>query len=104
MNYKKLNEVDVIESMSDSGFVLGVDESGGVKRVPKSTMGKIKTINGAEPDENGNIEAVEDKSKTCFMGLRFHPESLYLTDENHNNIIKKFIEICSNVKRENLDL
>lgn len=55
-------------------------------------------------DEHGNIEAVEDKSKTCFMGLRFHPESLYLTDENHNNIIKKFIEICSNVKRENLDL
>lgn len=56
MNYKKLNEVDVIESMSDSGYVLGVDENGGIKRVPKPTLGKVKTVNGAEPDENGNIE------------------------------------------------
>lgn len=55
-------------------------------------------------DEHGNIEAVEDKSKICFVGLRFHPESLYLTDKNHNNIIKKFIEICSNSKQENLQL
>ena len=69
MNYKKLNEVDVIESMSDSGFVLGVDESGGVKRVPKSTMGKIKTINGAEPDENGNIEVVGGNENLAGVGV-----------------------------------
>ena len=58
MSYKKsrLNEVDIVESMSDSGFVLGVDENGNVKRVPKSAMSKIKTINGAEPDENGDIK------------------------------------------------
>ncbi len=45
-------------------------------------------------DENGNVEAVEDKTKTCFVGVRFHPESLYLKDENHNNLIKNFIKIC----------
>lgn len=56
MNYKKLNEVDIVESMSDSSFVLGVDENGGIKRVPKSTIGKVKSVNGNEPDENGNIE------------------------------------------------
>lgn len=54
--YKKLNEVDIAESMSDSGFVLGVDENGEVKRVPKATMGKVKSVNGNQPDENGNIE------------------------------------------------
>ena len=56
MNYKKLNEVDIVESMSDSRSVLGVDENGGIKRVPKSTIGKVKSVNGNEPDENGNIE------------------------------------------------
>lgn len=54
-------------------------------------------------DENGNIEAVEDGSKKCFLGLRFHPESLYLVDENHNKIIKEFISICSQEKnKENI--
>ena len=69
MNYKKLNEVDVIESMSDSGFILGVDDNGGIKRVPKSTMGKIKTINGAEPDENGNIEVVGGNENLAKVGV-----------------------------------
>lgn len=45
-------------------------------------------------DEYGNIEVTEDKTKKCFIGMRFHPESLYLVDETHNNIFKKFIEIC----------
>ena len=54
--YTHLNEVNIDEAFSDSGFVLGVDENGEVKRVPKVTMGKVKSVNGNEPDENGNIE------------------------------------------------
>lgn len=77
MNYKKLNEVDVIESMSDSGFVLGVDDNGGIKRVPKSTMGKIKTINGAEPDENGNIEVVGGNENLAKVGVTEFVQSVY---------------------------
>lgn len=50
-------------------------------------------------DEFGNIEVTEDKTKKCFIGMRFHPESLYLTDKTHNNIFKKFIEICSRKKK-----
>lgn len=47
-------------------------------------------------DTDGNIEVVEDPTKKCFIGMRFHPESLYLIDENHNNIFKTFINICKN--------
>ena len=45
-------------------------------------------------DDEGNIEVVEDKSKRFCIGMRFHPESLYLKDENHNAIIKAFIDAC----------
>ena len=45
-------------------------------------------------DEDGNIEVVEDKSKTCFIGVRFHPESLYFIDKKHNKIFSQFIHIC----------
>ena len=45
-------------------------------------------------DEFGNIEIVEDKTKKCYVGMRFHPESLFTEDENHNMIFKKFIEVC----------
>ena len=45
-------------------------------------------------DSDGNIECVEDKNKKFFIGLRFHPESLYLKDENMNNIFVAFIDAC----------
>lgn len=45
MHYEKLNEVDIVKSMSDSGYVLGVDETGDIKRIPRSTLGKeSKTV------------------------------------------------------------
>lgn len=51
-------------------------------------------ISAKSPD--GIIEAVEDPTKTFYMGLQFHPESLYKTDENMNSIFKYFINICKN--------
>lgn len=47
-------------------------------------------------DNDGNIEVVEDKNKTFFLGVRFHPESLYKKDKKHNAIIKAFINACKN--------
>ena len=47
-------------------------------------------------DDEGNIEVCEAKDKRCYLGIRFHPESLYLINKIHNNIFKKFIEICKN--------
>lgn len=49
-------------------------------------------ISANSPD--GIIEAVECSTKTFYMGLQFHPESLYKTDENMNSIFKYFINIC----------
>lgn len=46
-------------------------------------------------DEFGNIEVVEATNKTFYMGVRFHPESLYKTDKNHNAIFKAFIKACT---------
>lgn len=57
--YIHLNEVSIDETFSDSGFVLGVDENGDIKRVPRGIMGKIKSINGEQPNENGDIKVCE---------------------------------------------
>lgn len=45
-------------------------------------------------------EVVEAKNKEFYMGVRFHPESLYKIDENMNNIFKEFIKYCS-INKEN---
>ncbi len=45
-------------------------------------------------DEDGYAEVVEAKNKKFYMGVRFHPESLYKIDKNMNNIFKYFIDIC----------
>lgn len=39
-------------------------------------------------------EVVEAKDKDFYIGVRFHPESLYKIDENMNNIFKSFIATC----------
>lgn len=44
--------------------------------------------------EDGYADIVEDKSKTFYMGVRFHPESLYRTDENMNRFFEAFIAAC----------
>ena len=33
-----------------------MEQDGVIKRVPADKLGKVKTVNGEEPDENGNIE------------------------------------------------
>ncbi len=46
--------------------------------------------------EDGYADVVESKDKKFYIGVRFHPESLYKIDENMNKIFKKFINICKN--------
>ena len=61
----------------------------------QNTIDNPASLTIAAYDEFGNIEVTEDKSKKCFLGMRFHPESLYLIDKLHNKIFQKFIEISS---------
>lgn len=46
--------------------------------------------------EDGYPDIVESKDKKFYIGVRFHPESLYKIDEKMNNLFKRFIEICRN--------
>lgn len=45
---------------------------------------------------DGYPDVVESKDKKFYVGVRFHPESLYLDDEFHNRIFKSFIDTCAN--------
>lgn len=60
----------------------------------KNTISDPAKLKVSAYDEFGNIEVTEDATKKCFLGMRFHPESLYKFDEFHNNIFKEFIKIC----------
>ena len=44
--------------------------------------------------EDGYADVVESKDKTFYIGVRFHPESLYKIDKNMNKIFKEFINVC----------
>ena len=48
-------------------------------------------------DHEGNIEVVEAHKKKFFLGVRFHPESLYKTDAKHNAIINALVQACRRV-------
>ena len=43
---------------------------------------------------DGYADVIESKDKNFYIGVRFHPESLYKIDENMNNIFKSFINEC----------
>ena len=44
--------------------------------------------------EDGYPDVVEAKDKKFYIGVRFHPESLYKKDEKMNEIFKVFIDVC----------
>ena len=44
--------------------------------------------------EDGYADVVESKNKKFYIGVRFHPESLYKIDNSMNNIFTYFIETC----------
>lgn len=46
--------------------------------------------------EDGYSDVIEAKNKKFYIGVRFHPESLYKIDDNMNKIFEYFIEICRN--------
>ena len=52
--FKKLADVDCVEETSENTNVL-VEDDGEIKRTPKSSFGTVKSVNGVEPDETGNI-------------------------------------------------
>ena len=44
--------------------------------------------------EDGYPDVIESKDKKFYIGVRFHPESLYKKDKNMNTIFKELINAC----------
>ena len=44
--------------------------------------------------EDGYADVIEAPNKTFYIGVRFHPESLYTIDKKHNKIFEDFIHSC----------
>lgn len=45
--------------------------------------------------EDNIIEAIENENRTFFLGVQWHPENLYETDDNSKKLFKYFINICN---------
>ncbi len=60
----------------------------------KNTIKKCPKLDKVGICEDGYIDVIESKSRKFYIGVRFHPESLYKTDECMNNIFKYFIDAC----------
>lgn len=60
----------------------------------KNSIKDCPELNKVAFCEDGYPDVIEDSNKNFYMGVRFHPESLYKTDKNMNNIFKAFLEEC----------
>lgn len=52
--FKKISDVDVIETVNDSAHVI-IEDAGILKKMAAKNIGAVKTVNGTEPDESGNV-------------------------------------------------
>ena len=57
LTYKKITDVEQVEALNDGATVF-VNDNGALKQVASTEIvaDVVKTVNGATPDENGNIE------------------------------------------------
>ena len=62
LKFKAYGELEISEALSDASHVI-IEENGDVKRFPANSIGKVKTVNGAEPDESGNVTVQPDFSQ-----------------------------------------
>ena len=61
-----------------------------------NTVDKCPLLDKVAFCEDGYSDVVESQDKDFYIGVRFHPESLYKIDENHNRIFVEFINVCKN--------
>lgn len=60
----------------------------------KRTIKECPNLDKVAFCEDGYADVIESKEKKFYIGLRFHPESLYHKDEKHNKIFEEFINAC----------
>ena len=64
----------------------------------KNILEKYPLLQVSATDEDGYPDVVESENKKFYIGVRFHPESLYKIDTNMNNIFRYFIDQCKKNK------
>lgn len=60
----------------------------------KRTIDECPLLDKVAFCDDGYADVVEAPNKRFYIGVRFHPESLYEIDENMNNIFRAFIDEC----------
>lgn len=94
---KYVHEIKVVPGTKFWGLVDDGVGSGGVLMVNSRHRRVVKSFPGltaAAYDDDGNVEVVEAEDKKFFMGMRFHPESLYWEDAKMRAIFEGFVEAC----------
>lgn len=66
-----------------------------VNSIHRKSVKDCPMLNKVAFCEDGYPDVVESKDKKFYIGVRFHPESLYLKDEKMNRIFKAFINACN---------
>lgn len=61
LTYKKITDVDIVEALNDDTTVF-VNDNGAMKQLDTDKLGTVKTVNGIEPDENGEVAFFHSKS------------------------------------------
>lgn len=64
LTYKKIVDVEQVETLNDAATVF-INDDGTMKQVAADKLSAVKTVNGVEPDENGDI-VVNTAEKILF--------------------------------------
>lgn len=70
--FKKIGDVDVIESVNDSAHVI-IEDAGILKKMAAKNIGAVKSVNGVIPDESGNVVVEVPKAVTSWNDLTDRP-------------------------------
>lgn len=71
-NLKSITELPVVESAE--GLNLIVNDNGSAKQIAASAVGRIKTVNGTQPDDDGNIQIDTASSWNDLKDKPFYEE------------------------------
>lgn len=71
-NLKNITELPVAESAD--GLNLIVNDNGAAKQIAASAVSKVKTVNGAQPDESGNVQIDTASSWNDLKDKPFYAE------------------------------
>ncbi len=65
-----------------------------VNSIHKRTIENCPMLDKVAFCDDGYPDVIESKDKKFYIGVRFHPESLYKKDKKMNSIFKEFINSC----------